>query len=329
MEKLRIAVTGGAGLIGSHLCVRLLQEGHEVICIDSLPHGDKHNLSELEQYPNFRFILHDVTNPYRIEADQIYNLAAPATPYFFRRHPIETLKTNILGTLHALEAAYNTGATLLQASAGDVYGSSRLLVQGEDFWGNVDPTGVRAANEEGKRASESLCKACHDQRKQPVRIARIFNTYGPGVQFGDSRVLFRFIADALLGKELLIYGNGEQTRCFCYVEDMVDGLIRLMNDPLPGYSLPVNLGSNRETTINELASRIVTLTASSSKIVHLAPLHDDPRHKTPDITRARQLLDWEPNISLDEGLIHTIRYMESLLKKEDRHHPFLSWIEIS
>lgn len=329
MEKKRIAVTGGAGLIGSHLCARLLREGHEVVCIDSLLSGERNDIQELERNPDFRFVRHNVLNSYNIEADQLYNLAAPATPLYFRHHPVETLKINLLGTMHALDAARAAGATLLQASAGDIYGSSRQSVQGEDFWGNVNPTGIRSANEEGKRAAESLCRAYRDQLKQPVRIARIFNTYGPGAGFSDSRVLFHFIADALLGKDLMIYGNGEQTRCFCYVDDMVEGLVRLMNDPPSGYSLPVNLGSNREITINELASRIVSLTGSRSKIVHLTPLDDDPRHKTPDITRARQLLGWEPLTSLDEGLGRTIEYMESLLDKDDRHHPYLSWVEMN
>ena len=328
MGKKRIVVTGGAGLIGSHLCSRLLQEGNEVICIDSLLSGKRDRIQELEGHPNYRFVRHNVLDPYTIEADQLYNLAAPAAPFYFRRHPVETLKINLLGTMHALEAARGARATMLQASAGDVYGSSRQPVQGENFWGNVNPAGLRSANEEGKRASESLCRAYHNQMKQPVRIARIFNTYGPGAGLGDSRVLFHFITDALLGRELMIYGNGEQTRCFCYVDDMVDGLVRLMNKPPADYAFPVNLGSNREITINELASRIVALTGSRSKIVHLKPLNDDPRHKTPDISWARQLLDWEPRTPFDEGLTRTVEYMESLLKKESRFHPYLSWAEL-
>lgn len=329
MNSKRIVVTGGGGLVGSHLCARLLAEGHKVVCIDNLLSGVDASINRIMNNPRFEFIKHNVMYPINIKADQIYALAAPSSPEFFTHSPVETLKINLLGAINTFEAAKVKGTPTLIASSGDVYGNSRLPLQGEGLWGNVNPLSSRSANEEGKRAMESLAKAYHTEYKVPVKIARIFNTYGPGIAANDQRVLSKFIVNAIMGRDIVIYGNGMQTRCFCYVDDIVEGLIRLMNGTPDNYWSPVNFGSNHEVSIRGLAEKIILMTGSHSKIVHMTPMNDDPRHKTPDISRARQLLSWEPTTSLDSGLKQTIAYFQAITKEDNECYPAMSWSEMA
>lgn len=329
MEKKKILVTGGAGLMGSHLCERLLAEGHQVICVDSLLSGSQQGLKPLVDNPAFELIRHNVALPFNIYADQIYSLASPSSPDYFARNPVETLKINLQGTINALEIARRTGAKILLASSGDVYGNSRMPLQSEGLWGNVNPLSSRSAIEEGKRAAESIMKAYNYEYKVSTKIARLFNVYGPRIGIDDGRVLPKFIINALTGRDIVIYGNGLQTRCFCYVTDAVEGMMRLMNATSDGFVSPVNLGTSHEITILELAEKIVLMTGSSSKIVHVTAINDEPRHKTPDISHARQLLSWEPEVSLEQGLHKTVEYVEALLKDGGKSYVAMSWVEMA
>jgi len=307
----RVLVTGGAGFVGSHLCERLLSEGHTVICLDNLYTGSTENIKHLQTNPNFTFLEHDVTVPMSTTssttsttADQIYHLACPASPIQYQRHPVDTIRTAIVGTELMLALAKHTGARILIASTSEVYGDPLVHPQAETYWGNVNPVGPRACYDEGKRAAEALTVAYTAQYGIEARIARIFNTYGPRLASGDGRVVSNFIDQARKGEPITIYGDGTQTRSFCYVSDLIDGLIKLM--ALPSDPGPVNLGNPKEHTIKELASAIIKLTGSTSALTFKALPTDDPQQRQPDISKARQLLNWEPRVALEEGLQKTI-----------------------
>jgi UDP-glucuronate decarboxylase len=300
----RILVTGGAGFVGSHLCERLLSDGHTVICLDNLYTGSNSNIAHLQSSSNFTFLEHDVTLPTSLEVEQIYHLACPASPIQYQRHPVDTIRTAIIGTEQMLTLANATGARILIASTSEVYGDPLVHPQVETYWGNVNPVGPRACYDEGKRAAEALTVAYTAQYGVDARIARIFNTYGPRLHAGDGRVVSNFIDQARRGEPITIYGDGSQTRSFCYVSDLIDGLIRLMalsHDPGP-----VNLGNPTEHTIKELASVIVKLTGSTSSLTFNPLPVDDPQQRQPDISKARQLLNWEPRVTLEEGIQKTI-----------------------
>lgn len=300
----RILVTGGAGFIGSALCRRLVEAGHDVICLDNFFTGRKSNVEALLAHPRFELLRHDLVNPIMIEVDRIYNLACPASPVHYQHNPVKTVKTNVLGALHMCGLAKRVGARLLQASTSEVYGDPQVHPQPEDYWGHVNPVGPRSCYDEGKRLAETLMMDYHRQNGVDIRIARIFNTYGPRMAEDDGRVVSNFIVQALRGADLTIYGQGEQTRSFCYVDDMVEGMIRLMDqDRVLG---PVNLGNPVETSIIALARLILDLTAGSSRIVHQPLPDDDPVRRRPDIALARRVLDWEPRIDLETGLRATI-----------------------
>ena len=309
----RILVTGGAGFIGSHLCQRLLNEGNDVICLDNYLTGSKHNILHLLDSPFFETIRHDVTTPFYAEVDQIYNLACPASPIHYQHSPIKTTKTSVMGAINMLGLAKRKEATILQASTSEVYGDPQVSPQREDYWGNVNTIGPRACYDEGKRCAETLFMDYKMQNSVDIRIARIFNTYGPRMALDDGRVVSNFIVQALRGEDITLYGNGTQTRSFQYVDDTVDGLIRLMNSSSEVYK-PVNIGNPEEFTINQLAALIVELCNSKSKLV-LHPLpQDDPSNRCPDISRALELLDgWKPTIKLQQGLELTIPYFKSKL----------------
>ncbi|MBU1741234.1 MAG: SDR family oxidoreductase, partial [Proteobacteria bacterium] len=296
----RILVTGGAGFIGSGLCRRLVEAGHEVVCLDNFFTGRKSNVEPLLGHPRFELLRHDLVNPIMIEVDQIYNLACPASPVHYQHNPVKTVKTNVLGALHMCGLAKRVGARLLQASTSEVYGDPGVHPQPEDYWGHVNPVGPRSCYDEGKRLAETLMMDYHRQNGVDVRIVRIFNTYGPRMAEDDGRVVSNFIVQALTGADLTIYGQGEQTRSFCYVDDMVEGMIRMMDqDRILG---PVNLGNPEETSIIELARLILGLTASSSRIVHQPLPDDDPVRRRPDIALARRFLAWDPEVDLETGL---------------------------
>jgi UDP-glucuronate decarboxylase len=301
---MRILVTGGAGFIGSHLCDRLIADGHEVICLDNFFTGRRENILPLLNKPAFELLRHDVIEPILLEVDQIYNLACPASPIHYQYNPVKTVKTNVMGTLNMLGLAKRVRARILQASTSEVYGDPLKHPQTEDYWGNVNPIGLRSCYDEGKRVAETLLMDYHRQNGVDTRIARIFNTYGPRMLENDGRVVSNFIVQALRGEALTVYGDGQQTRAFCYVDDLVEGLVRLMN--ANDLYEPVNLGNPDEFTIEELAVEIAHLCGSNAAIKH-APLPlDDPRQRKPDITRAREILGWEPKITLREGLQRTI-----------------------
>ena len=303
---MRILVTGGAGLIGSHLCDSLLSQGHEVVCLDNYFTGSKRNIFHLLDSKNFEILRHDIINPVDIEVEQIYNLACPASPVFYQFNPVRTIQANVLGVTNMLELAKRTHARILQASTSEVYGDPRVHPQPEDYWGNVNPIGVRACYDEGKRVAETLMMDYGRQDRVDIRIVRIFNTYGPRMAVNDGRVVSNFIVQALKGEDLRINGNGMQTRSFCFVSDLVRGLVGMMNqDDFRG---PVNLGNPRELTILDLARKTIQLTESSASIVHGEAASDDPVRRQPDITLARQKLRWEPTIDIDEGLELTIPY---------------------
>ncbi|MDO8426863.1 MAG: SDR family oxidoreductase [Deltaproteobacteria bacterium] len=303
---MRILITGGAGFIGSHLCERLLKDGHEVICLDNFFTGRKENIAHLMDNPVFEVIRHDVTEPILIEVDQIYNLACPASPVHYQYNPVKTIKTNIMGALNMLGLAKRVRARILQASTSEVYGDPKVHPQTEDYWGNANPIGLRACYDEGKRCAETLMFAYHRQNGVDIRVIRIFNTYGPRMLENDGRVVSNFIVQALKGADITIYGNGSQTRSFCYVDDMVEGMIRMMNnDHLVG---PVNIGNPGEFTVMELANMIKRFTKSSSKIVHMPLPPDDPVQRKPDIKIANQSLGWKPTIGLEQGLLRSIEY---------------------
>jgi len=305
----KILITGGAGFLGSHLCKKLLECGNKIICLDNLQTGFKENIKSLLKNPDFEFVLHDITESYNFDVDEIYNLACPASPMHYQADPVKTIKTSFLGALNALELAKKTGARLLQASTSEVYGDPTVHPQPEVYFGNVNCTGVRACYDEGKRAAETLVFDYNRLHKVQTRIARIFNTYGENMHPDDGRVVSNFITQALQKKDITVYGKGLQTRSFCYVSDLVDGIIRLMNS---NETRPVNLGNPGEFTILELAQKVIKLTASSSKITFHTLPQDDPAQRQPDITRAKQVLNWQPLVSLEEGLVKTIYYFKNI-----------------
>ncbi|MBT8036528.1 MAG: SDR family oxidoreductase [Verrucomicrobiae bacterium] len=305
----RILITGGAGFLGSHLCERLLNEGNEVICMDNYFTGFKKNVAHLLDNPNFELIRHDVIEPFKIEADQIYNLACPASPSHYQYNAIKTMKTSVMGAINCLGGAKRTKARVFQASTSEVYGDPNVHPQTESYWGNVNPIGIRSCYDEGKRAAETLFMDYHRQNGVDIRIARIFNTYGPRMNPEDGRVVSNFICQALRGENITIYGDGTQTRSFCYVDDLIEGFIRLMNqNEVTG---PVNLGNAHEFTMLELAQKVQEKIGGSSEIIFKPLPSDDPKQRQPDITLAKKHLDWQPTINLDEGLDRTIAYFQS------------------
>ncbi|MDD2564569.1 MAG: SDR family oxidoreductase [Salinivirgaceae bacterium] len=310
----RVLVTGGAGFVGSHLCERLLAENHEVVALDNFFTGDKRNVIHLLKNPYFELIRHDITHPYFIEVDEIYNLACPASPVHYQYNPIKTIKTSVMGAINMLGLAKRIKAKVLQASTSEVYGDPEVHPQVEGYWGNVNPIGIRSCYDEGKRCAETLFMDYHRQNKVRIKIIRIFNTYGPRMHPSDGRVVSNFIIQALQGRDITIYGTGNQTRSFQYIDDLVEGMIRMMrtDDSVIG---PVNVGNPDEFTIKELAEQIVKLTNSASKIIYLPPSSDDPTQRKPDISKAKEVLSgWEPNVKLEQGLIKTIAYFDDLLK---------------
>ncbi len=303
---MRIVVTGGAGFIGSHLCERLLADGHEVICLDNFFTGRRENIDHLFDHRQFELLRHDVIEPILLEVDQIYNLACPASPIHYQYNPVKTVKTNVMGTMNMLGLAKRVQARILQASTSEIYGDPHVHPQTEDYWGNVNPIGIRSCYDEGKRVAETLMMDYHRQHKVEIRIARIFNTYGPRMLENDGRVVSNFIVQMLKGEELTIYGNGEQTRSFCYVDDLVDGLVRLMN--VEDWHEPINLGNPNEFTIMELAEEVARVCRAPLRIRHEPLPQDDPHQRQPNIQRANELLKWQPTIQLREGLERTVAY---------------------
>lgn len=309
---MRILVTGGSGFLGSHLCERLLQDGHDVICIDNFFTGHKRNINHLHDNPWFEVIRHDVTFPLYIEVDQIYNLACPASPIHYQHDPVQTTKTNVHGAINMLGLAKRLGARIFQASTSEVYGDPEVHPQPESYWGQVNPIGIRSCYDEGKRCAETLFFDYYRQHSLSIKVARIFNTYGPRMLPNDGRVVSNFIVQALQGNDITIYGDGQQTRSFCYVDDLIEGFVRLMDSPAD-FTGPVNLGNPNEFTIKELAEQILELTGSSSRLVFKPLPQDDPRQRQPDISLARSQLEWEPRIALKDGLVKTISYFDELL----------------
>ena len=306
----RILVTGGAGFVGSHLCKRLLEEGNEVICLDNYFTGNKNNILELLANPFFELVRHDIIHPYHAEVDEIYNLACPASPQHYQHNPIKTIKTSVLGAINILGLAKRVGAKVLQASTSEVYGDPSVHPQTEQYWGNVNPVGIRSCYDEGKRCAETLFMDYHNQNNVAIKIVRIFNTYGPNMNPSDGRVVSNFIVQALKGEDITIYGDGMQTRSFQYVDDLVEGMIRMMssNNDFLG---PVNLGNPNEFTMIELAEHVIKLTKSNSKIIFMDLPKDDPKQRQPDISLAKENLNnWSPDIQLNEGLNKTIKYFK-------------------
>ena len=310
---MRVLVTGGAGFIGSHLCELLVKANHEVICLDNYFTGSKKNIYPLLGRPGFEVIRHDIINPIDLEVDQIYNLACPASPVFYQLNPVRTIQANVLGVTNMLELAKRTKARILQASTSEVYGDPTVHPQREDYWGNVNPIGVRSCYDEGKRVAEALMMDYHRQFGVDIRIVRIFNTYGPRMALNDGRVVSNFIVQALLGEDITIYGKGEQTRSFCYVSDLVAGLIAMMN--VADFRGPVNLGNPGEFTILSLAEKVIKMTTSSSKLVFKDLPSDDPVRRRPDIALAKEKLGWAPTIDIDAGLVRTIEYFRQTLDR--------------
>jgi UDP-glucuronate decarboxylase len=310
---MRILVTGAAGFLGSHLSEALLEQGHEVLAVDNLYTGSLRNIEHLFLNPNFEFMRHDITFPLFVEIDQIYNLACPASPVQYQKNPVQTIKTNIQGAINMLGLAKRTGATVLQASTSEVYGDPLVAEQTEDYWGNVNPIGIRACYDEGKRAAETLFFDYHRQHGVRIKVARIFNTYGPRMDLNDGRVVSNFAVQALKNENITIYGDGNQTRSFCYVSDLIPALIRLMetSDKVTG---PVNLGNPNEFTMLELAKEIIAAASSKSSISFCDLPSDDPKQRKPDITLARRLLGWEPEVQLEEGLVKTLRFFEDRIR---------------
>lgn len=311
----RIMVTGGAGFLGSHLCERLLREGNEVLCVDNFFTGSKRNIAHLLANPYFELIRHDVTFPLYVEADEIYNLACPASPIHYQFDPVQTLKTSVHGAINMLGLAKRTKAKIFQASTSEVYGDPEVHPQPESYWGKVNPIGVRSCYDEGKRCAETLFSDYHRQHGVKIKIARIFNTYGPRMHPNDGRVVSNFIVQALRGEDITIYGEGQQTRSFCYVDDLIEGFVRLMGSP-DEVKGPINLGNPGEFTMLQLAERVLALTGSSSKLVFRPLPQDDPKQRQPDISQAKAVLNWQPTVALDQGLEKTIRYFDALLKEE-------------
>ncbi len=315
MSEKRILVTGGSGFLGSHLCDRLIARGDDVLCVDNLFTGRKRNIAHLIGNPRFEFQRHDVTFPLFVEVDQIYNLACPASPIHYQHDPVQTTKTSVHGAINMLGLAKRLKARIFQASTSEVYGDPSEHPQREEYWGNVNPIGPRSCYDEGKRCAETLFFDYHRQHKLDIKVARIFNTYGPRMHPNDGRVVSNFIVQALTGKDITLFGDGQQTRSFCYVDELIDAFISLM-DTGPDITGPINLGNPAEFTMRELAELVIELTGSKSAIKHLPLPADDPRQRQPDISKAKTLLGWEPKIPLREGLARTIDYFDALLAEE-------------
>lgn len=313
---MRVLVTGGAGFLGSHLCERLLREGHDVVALDNFFTGNKRNIMHLLDRHDFELIRHDVVNPILLEVDWIFNFACPASPVHYQNNPVKTVKTSVMGTLHMLGLAKRVKARILQASTSEVYGDPAIHPQTETYWGNVNPVGPRSCYDEGKRIAETLMTDYHHQNHVDTRIVRIFNTYGPRMTVGDGRVVSNFIVQALRGEPLTIYGDGEQTRSFCYVDDLIDGIVRLMQWEGDTCHQPVNVGSQNESTIAELVDHIGAILGRKLEVVRKPLPVDDPVRRCPDITRAQTHLDWSPKVDLETGLRKSIAYFESVLKSE-------------
>ncbi|MEY8706939.1 UDP-glucuronic acid decarboxylase family protein [Bacteroides faecichinchillae] len=307
----RILVSGGAGFIGSHLCTRLIKEGYYVICLDNFFTGSQDNIKHLMNEPNFRLVEHDITFPFFVEVDEIYNLACPASPIHYQYDSIQTTKTSVLGTFNMLGLAKKVNAKILQASTSEVYGDPAIHPQPENYWGNVNPIGYRSCYDEGKRCAETLCMDYFRQNKVRVKIIRIFNTYGPRMLPNDGRVVSNFITQALKNEDITIYGDGKQTRSFQYIDDMVEGMVRMMNTE-DDFTGPVNIGNTHEFSMLELAEKVIQLVGSASKIVFKPLPHDDPRQRQPDITLAKEKLGWQPTIELEEGLLRMIEYFKQI-----------------
>ena len=308
----KIIVTGGAGFIGSHLCERLVNQGHHVLCVDNYFTGSKDNIAHLLQYTNFEVLRQDICLPLYMEVDEIYNLACPASPYYYQWDPIQTMKTSVLGSYNLLGLAKRTGAKILQASTSEIYGDPKVHPQPEEYWGNVNPIGIRSCYDEGKRAAETLFTDYNRVHSVRTKIVRIFNTYGPKMSEGDGRVVSNFVVQALKGQNITIYGDGSQTRSFCYVDDMVDGLMAMMatEDEVTG---PINLGNPGEFTMWELAQKVIAATGSNSQILQMPLPQDDPKQRKPDISKAWQYLNWAPTIDLEAGLVKTIDYFSKIV----------------
>jgi UDP-glucuronate decarboxylase len=310
----RVLVTGGAGFLGSHLCERLLDGGDEVICLDNFYTGSKSNIAHLLSNPMFTVLEHDITNPLFLQVDEIYNLACPASPIHYQYDPVHTTKTSVMGTIHMLGLAKRANAKILHASTSEVYGDPQVHPQHESYWGHVNPTGTRSCYDEGKRCAETLCFDYHRRHGLDVKVVRIFNTYGPRMHPDDGRVVSNFVVQALKGDPITVYGNGSQTRSFCYVDDLIEGFVRFMAAP-PGVTGPINLGNPGEFTIRELAHEVLEITGSQSPIIEKPLPADDPQQRQPDISKAKHTLGWEPRIPLREGLVKTIDYFDGLLKR--------------
>lgn len=308
----RILITGGAGFLGSHLCDRLIEQGNDVLCLDNFFTGSKENIAHLLANPKFELIRHDIINPIFLEIDEIYNLACPASPVHYQYNAIKTVKTNVMGAINTLGMAKRLNAKILQASTSEVYGDPDVHPQKEDYWGRVNPIGPRSCYDEGKRAAECLMMDYHRQNNVKVKIARIFNTYGPRMAMKDGRVISNFVVQAIKGENITVYGNGSQTRSFCYVDEMIDGLMRLMESD-DGFFGPVNLGNPDEFTILDLAKTVIGMTGNRSKIVFSPLPQDDPMQRNPDISLARKVLGWQPRVKLEEGLVRTIEYFRKVI----------------
>ena len=317
LTERRVLVTGGAGFIGSHLCRRLLERGDEVLCVDNFYTGTRRNVHELLSHPRFELTRHDICFPLYVEVDQIFNLACPASPIHYQHDPVQTTKVSVHGSIHMLGLAKRVKARILQASTSEIYGDPTIHPQTEEYWGNVNPIGPRSCYDEGKRCAETLFFDYRRQHRLAIKVARIFNTYGPMMHPNDGRVVSNFIVQALRNQDITIYGEGNQTRSFCYVDDLVDGLIGLMETP-DEVTGPVNLGNPNEFSIRQLAETVIELTGSSSKLVMRPLPEDDPKQRQPDITKAQALLGWQPRVELREGLTKTIRYFEDLLRIESK-----------
>ena len=312
---MRILVTGGAGFIGSHLCERLLSEGHDVICLDNFFTGSKDNIIHLMDHHRFEVIRHDIVEPILLEVDRIYNLACPASPVHYQYNPVKTVKTSVMGAINMLGMAKRVKARILQASTSEVYGDPQVHPQTEEYWGNVNPIGIRSCYDEGKRVAETLMMDYHRQNGVDVRIIRIFNTYGPRMAENDGRVVSNFVLQALRNQDITVYGDGSQTRSFCYVSDLVEGMIRMMEND-QAFIGPVNLGNPVENSILEFAEKIIAITGSSARIIHKPLPQDDPKQRRPDITLARQKLGWEPTVNLEQGLASTVGYFSNAIRQE-------------
>jgi UDP-glucuronate decarboxylase len=315
LVKKSVLVTGGAGFLGSHLCERLLRDGHEVLCVDNFYTNSKANVAHLLDHPFFELYRHDITFPLYVEVDEIYNLACPASPVNYQHDPVQTTKTNVHGVINMLGLAKRLNAKIFQASTSEVYGSPNIHPQVEEYWGNVNPIGPRACYDEGKRCAETLFFDYHRQHRLGIKVARIFNTYGPRMHPHDGRVVSNFVMQALMNQDITIYGDGSQTRSFCYVDDMIEGIIHLMGSP-PQVTGPINLGNPCEISMLDLANKIIAMIGSKSRIVFNPLPQDDPIQRQPDITKAKEILGWQPYVPLDEGLERTIRYFCQLIEHE-------------